>query len=275
MTNGKRNWNRALLVAAIMALAAVPVWGIGSRIAVAGVESYETLKIFGESLKIVKENYAEEVTTKDLIYSAVDGMLKNLDPHSSFMDPGEYKEMQMDTKGYFYGVGMELGIKEGSITVIAPIDDSPASEAGIKAGDKIIKVDDTYVKDMSITEVVKLIRGDKGTKVNLLIMREGFDGPKNFELTRAEIKLQSVKSKELESGYGYVRLTGFQDKTHEDLKRALDKLGSSDAKFKGLVIDLRNNPGGLLKQAVLISDLFLDSGTIVSIKGRVKEQNSE
>jgi carboxyl-terminal processing protease len=259
----------------VVAVFLYPFVGISQRVAAVENEDYEKLKIFTDVVGIIQENYTEEVDTTELIYGAVRGMLRGLDPHSSFMTSEEYKEMQVDTKGAFGGIGIEIGIREGVLTVIAPIEDTPAFRAGVKAGDRIIKIEDKHTKDMSLTDAVKLMRGPKGTNVTIWVMREGFEELKPFELTRAIIKVKSVKSRVLEDGFGYVRIAQFQEKTSAEIEKALVGLGSKDGKLKGLVIDLRSNPGGLLQQAVAVSDKFLKSGVIVSTKGRASGQDMD
>lgn len=246
--------------------------GINYKVSAVSVKAYENMRIFTDALATVQENYAEEVDPKALIYGAIKGMLQNLDPHSSFMPPEDYKEMQVETKGSFGGIGIEIGVRDNILTVISPIEDTPAFKAGIKAGDKIVKINEKSTKDLSLTEAVKLMRGPKGTKVTIHIMREGFKEPKPFEIIREIIEVKSVKFKTLEDGIGYIRITQFQERTGSDLENALDKIGSRKENFKGLILDMRNNPGGLLNQAVEVSDKFLTSGMIVYTKGRVAGQ---
>lgn len=234
--------------------------------------TYDELKTFTEVLDIVQHSYVKTPDSKALIYGAIKGMLNALDPHSSFLTPDEFKELQIETKGEFGGVGIEITIKDGWLTVVSPIEDTPAYKAGIKAGDKIVKINGKPTKDMNLTEAVKLIRGPKGTKVTLTIWREGFTEPKDFEITRGIISIKSVKAKTLEPGYGYVRLTSFQENTASELQKALLKLEKENSPLKGIVLDLRNNPGGLLDQAVKVADEFLDKGLIVYTKGRLKGQ---
>ncbi|MCD6319424.1 MAG: S41 family peptidase [Candidatus Desulfofervidaceae bacterium] len=234
--------------------------------------TYDELKIFTEVLDIVQHSYVETPKSKDLIYGAIKGMLNALDPHSSFLTPDEFKELQIETKGEFGGVGIEITIKDGWLTVVSPIEDTPAYKAGIKAGDKIVKINGKPTKDMNLTEAVKLIRGPKGTKVTLTIWRDEFTEPKDFEITRGIISIKSVKAKTLEPGYGYVRLTSFQENTTSELQKALLKLEKENSPLKGIILDLRNNPGGLLDQAVKVADEFLDKGLIVYTKGRLKGQ---
>ncbi|MDH4193102.1 MAG: S41 family peptidase [Nitrospirota bacterium] len=230
-------------------------------------EPYEELQVFAEVLSQVKKHYVEETNTKDLIQGALRGMLAGLDPHSSFMTPDMFKEMQVETKGEFGGLGIQIGIKNNRLTVISPIEDTPAFEAGIQPGDTIVKVDDKPTKDLTLMEAVQQMRGPRGTTVQLTIEREGLENPLVFTIKRDIIKIQSVRSKLLEGNVGYVRLSQFQEATAEDLTTELEKLVSKD--IQGLIIDLRNNPGGLLTAAVGVSEQFLDSGRlVVSIQGR-------
>ncbi|TAL27200.1 MAG: S41 family peptidase [Nitrospirae bacterium] len=234
-------------------------------------EGYEELKIFTEVLSIVKRNYVEDVKIKDMIYGAIKGMLNSLDPHSGFMPPEAYKEMQVDTKGEFGGVGIQIGVKEGALTVIAPIEDTPADKAGIKAGDKIIKISGESTRDMSLHDAVGKMRGQKGTAVVLTIMREGWKETKDFTIVRDIIKVKSVKAKVLEDKIGHVKINQFQEKTASDLDSALSKILKEGA--TSLILDLRNNPGGLLNSAVEVSGQFLPPGkVVVFIKGRTGER---
>lgn len=230
-------------------------------------ENYEDLQIFAEVLAQVKKHYVEDTETKDLIHGAIRGMLNGLDPHSSYMTPDMYKEMQVETKGEFGGLGIQIGIKENRLTVISPIEDTPAFEAGIQAGDIITKVEELLTKDMTLMEAVQKMRGPKGTKVTLTIVREGTESPLIFSLTRDIIKIQSVRSKVFEETTGYIRISQFQESTPDDLAAAL--AGLKEKEIQGLILDLRNNPGGLLTAAVGVSEQFLESGKlVVSIKGR-------
>lgn len=238
---------------------------------------YESIELFTDVMAIVKKSYVEEVDTKKLIYGAINGMLASLDPHSSFMPPDVYKEMKIDTKGAFGGLGIEITIKDGILTVISPIEDTPAFKAGIKAGDQIFKIDDKFTKDLNINDAVKRMRGQKGTKVTLTIMREGFDKPKEFPLIRDIVQVRSVRSNLLGDGYGYIRIAQFQEKTDEDLAKSLKKLKEeSKGELKGLVLDLRNDPGGLLDQAVRVADHFTEEGKmIVYTEGREKDSKMQ
>jgi len=229
-------------------------------------ELYKYLKLFSQILKLIETEYVEDVKSKDLIYGAIQGMLKTLDPYSTLLKPDEYKELQIETKGSFTGIGIEITIKDGILTVVAPIEDTPAWRAGLKAGDKIIKINDKSTKGMSLFEAVKLLRGPKGTKVNLTILRNDRDII-NVTIVRDVIPIRSVKAKMVEPGYGYIRITSFQQNTPEELVKALKKL-EGNGTLKGLIIDLRNNPGGLLSSAIKVADEFLNKGVIVSIKGK-------
>ncbi len=230
-------------------------------------EVYRRLKQFTEIMEIIRKEYVEEVDYDRLIIGAIKGMLQSLDPYSSYLTPDMMKEMEIETKGIFGGIGIEIGIKDGILTVISPIEDTPAWKAGLKAGDKILKINGEPTKGLSLMECVKRLRGPKGTKVTITILREGFSEPKDFTIVRDIIKIQSVKSKELEPGYLYLRITQFQEETTKDLREAIVVYGKKTP-IKGLILDLRNNPGGLLDQAVGVADLFLKEGVIVSVKTR-------
>jgi carboxyl-terminal processing protease len=237
-------------------------------------QTYDQIRLFSEALSIVQKNYVEEPDPQELVRGAIKGMLTSLDPHSSFMTPDMYKEMQIDTQGEFQGIGITIGIRDDILTVIAPIDDTPAFRAGILAGDKIVKIENTTTKDMSLMEAVKLMRGPKGTKVTISIVREGTPEPIEYTITRDVIPLYSVKTKDIDPAIGYVRITSFQKKTSTEFREALEKTRNEkgDA-FKGLVLDLRNNPGGLLVSAIEVADQFIKNGPIVSTKGRMKNQD--
>lgn len=238
---------------------------------------YESIELFTDVMSIIKKSYVEEVDTKKLIYGAINGMLSSLDPHSSFMPPDTYKEMKIDTKGAFGGLGIEISIKDGVLTVISPIEDTPAFKAGIKAGDMILKIDDKFTKDLNINDAVKRMRGVKGTKVILTIMREGFEKPKEFPLVRDIIQVKSVRFSLMDGGYGYVRIAQFQEKTDEDLTKALKTLKEENkGELKGLVLDMRNDPGGLLEQAFKVADHFIPEGQmVVYTEGREKDSKMQ
>jgi carboxyl-terminal processing protease len=224
-------------------------------------EDYEQLKTFTEVLSMVRKHYVEEVITKDLIYGAIKGMLNSLDPHSTFMSPDAYKEMRVDTKGEFGGLGIQIGIKDGILTVIAPIEDTPAFRAGIKAGDKIIKIEGAFTKDMTLHDAVTKMRGKPKTPITISIIRKEWKDTKDFTIIRDIIKIKSVKSKVIEDTIGYIKVSQFQEKTGSELSKSLAKLRNE--KIEGLVLDLRNNPGGLLKSAIDVSNKFLPRGKLV------------
>jgi carboxyl-terminal processing protease len=223
-------------------------------------ETYEELKTFSEVLNQVQKHYVDETKPKDLIQGAIRGMLSTLDPHSAYMTPEMYKEMQVETRGEFGGVGIQIGVKDNRLAVIAPIEGTPAYRAGIKAGDFIIKVNDDSTKDLTLMDAVQKMRGPKGSKVNLTIQRDGTADPLVFTLVRDTIKIESVKSKVIDN-LGYVRLTQFQEATGRDLSKAIKQF--KEQKVQGTILDLRNNPGGLLTAAVDVSEQFLPSGKLV------------
>jgi carboxyl-terminal processing protease len=236
----------------------------------------ETLRIFTEVFGKVKSDYVESVEDKKLLEDAIHGMLAGLDPHSSYLSPESYKEMRIGTEGKFGGLGIEVTMENGFVKVVAPIDDTPAQRAGIKAGDVITRLDGTPVKGMSLNEAVKKMRGEPGTDIRLTVVREGEDKPLEFEITRAVIRITSVKGSMIEPGYAYVRVSQFQAGTADAVRRKLSKLKKeADGKLKGLVLDLRNNPGGVLNGAVSVSDLFLSNGVIVSTRGRDDDSRVE
>jgi len=238
-------------------------------------QDYESLETFTNILSVVKKNYVEDVETKNLVNGAINGMLNSLDPHSAFLTPELYKDLQMDTQGRFGGLGIEITIKNGVLTVVSPIEDTPAARAGIKPGDMIFKIEDEFTKDMTLVDAVKKMRGPKGSKITISIKREGIPELINVPLVRDTIRVQSVRSRVLEEGYGYIRLAQFQERSDRDLQRALEKFTADKGGIKGLVLDLRNNPGGLLTQAVRIADFFLDSGLIVYTEGRIESQKQK
>ena len=241
-----------------------------------GQEAYEYLKTYSDVIDIVKKNYVDSVKDRDLIYASIKGMVESLDPHSSFLTPEMYKDMQTETKGQFGGIGIEITVKDGFPTVITAIEDTPAYKAGMKAGDHIIKIDGKPTKSMGLVDVVKLIRGQKGKAVILTVVREGFTMPKDFSVVRDVIMVKSVKFRMLDDKYGYIRLTQFQERTGKDLDNAVKELQkAAKSGLKGILLDLRNNPGGLLDQAVEVSDKFLSDGLITYIEGRKSEQKAK
>jgi carboxyl-terminal processing protease len=232
----------------------------------------EQLKVFAQALDVVEKHFVEKKTTKDLVYGAIKGAAGTLDPHSSFMNPEEFKELQVETKGKFSGIGIEITLRNRILTVVSPISGTPAFRAGIKAGDQIVKVDGTPTKNITLTEAVRKIRGSKGSKVTLTINREDFTHPKDFSIVRDIIPIRSVKARLIEGGYGYIRVANFQDQTDRDLRNFLQKMRQHKVPLKGLILDLRNDPGGLLDQAVMVADEFLTSGLIVKTEGRDARQ---
>jgi carboxyl-terminal processing protease len=275
MSSFKKHRSSLLLVLFCFSLVFVLSGQVVNSVSAIPREDYESLETFTSILSIVKKNYVDDVNAKDLVAGAINGMLSSLDPHSAYLTPDLYKELQMDTQGRFGGLGIEITVRNGILTVVSPIEDTPAYKAGVKAGDQIIKIEDEYTKDMTLVEAVKKMRGNKGTKIAISIKREGVSDLLTFNLVRDTIRVQSVRSRTLEDGYGYIRLAQFQERTDRDLQRALEKLSQEKGGLKGLVLDLRNNPGGLLTQAVRVSDMFLDSGMIVYTEGRLEAQKQK
>ncbi|MBF0188275.1 MAG: S41 family peptidase [Magnetococcales bacterium] len=260
---------RTLLVVAVMAFGLLHV-GIGNVLAVSQI-TYEKLKVFSEVYALIKSSYVEEVDEKSLLYGAIDGMLETLDPHSSFLTPESFNEMKVDTRGEFGGLGIEITRGNRAIKVVSPIEDTPAFRAGMKAGDLIVRIDEESTQDMDLMEAVKKMRGKPGTDITLTVARKGKREPLKFTLTRAVIKIRSVKWRMEEDKIAYIRVIQFNEQTYPLLERAVDELKGKvkDGKLNGLVLDLRNDPGGLLDQAVQVADAFLDEGRIVYTKGRL------
>ena len=256
---------KKFLIAALMLLLTGVL--IGQGMVQAKPDTYEELKSFTQSLELVKRNYVEDPNSKELIEGAIRGMISNLDPHSSYMPERAFKEMNMDIKGEFQGVGIQIGVKNQQLTVIAPIEDTPAFRAGLAAGDKILKINDEWTKDMTIEQAVDKMRGPKGTQVRLLIIREGWDKPKEFKITRDVIKVQSVKSKMLDNEIGYLKIIQFQGQTGQEVEKALNGLETKG--LKKLILDMRNNPGGILDASVDVSSMFLPKDKlVVYLQGR-------
>ncbi|MCL7941413.1 S41 family peptidase [Halomonas sp. ATCH28] len=258
----------ALLPAALLALAPLPVAAQGQSpeddLPVAEIQA------FAEVFERIKRAYVEEVEDADLLRNAMRGMLSELDPHSAYLDSEEFESLRESTEGEFGGVGIEVGMEDGQLTVITPIDDTPASRAGLQSRDKILRIDDTPTDRLSLQEAVNLMRGDPGTEIRLTILRQGENAPQEVTLTREVIRTESVKSELLEAGYGYLRVSQFQTRTGEQVGSAIRRL-ERDAPLKGLVLDLRNNPGGVLQAAVDVADAFLDEGLIVYTEGRLPD----
>jgi len=249
---------------------------------------YRDLSLFSNVLRLVRENYVEEVDETDLVRGAVHGMLRELDPHSSYLDPSAHREMQVDTKGEFHGLGIEImKQRDGFIEIVAPIDGTPASRAGLRARDQVVAICPTEkpedwtepcrsTKNMELHEAVIHMRGRKGSKITIHILRDGFEAPAPYEIVRDVVKVDSVEGRTLESGYAYVRVRSFQERTGEDLRRIMGSLREeAGGTFSGFVLDLRDNPGGLLDQAVRVADVWLSEGLIVYTQGRVESQRQE
>ncbi len=230
---------------------------------------FEKLKIFSLVVHEIQNKFVEEPDGSEMVYGAIGGMLSTLDPHSSFLTPDEMKEFQQETQGSFFGVGIEISTKDGILTVVSPIEGTPAYRAGLQSGDQILEIDGETTKDMSLTEAVKLIRGPKGTKVQFTINREGAKSLKEFDVVRDLIPIHSVRSEVLEPGYGYLRIMSFQADTAEEALEALEEFPP----LKGLILDVRNDPGGLLDQSIAVSSLFLGEKLVVETKGRLPDQN--
>ena len=265
---------KVVLLILLVFLAGVTIGVVRSqKVSALSNSTYEDLKVFTDVLGLLQKEYVEETKPTELIQGAIKGMLETLDPHSAYMPPTAYKEMQEDTRGRFEGLGIEITVKEGILTVVSPIEDTPAFKAGILAGDQILKIEAEFTKNMTLLDAVKRLRGPKGTKVTITIMREGFTKPREFSLVRDVIPVRSVRYELLDKQYGYIRLSQFQEKTDADFDKALKALEEeSKGSLKGLILDMRNNPGGLLDQAVKVADRFLDSGVIVSVEGRKEDQ---
>ena len=231
----------------------------------------EQLRNFSDIFERIKQDYVEEVDDSELLENAIRGMLAGLDPHSTYLDPEEYRELKIGTSGQFGGLGIHVGMEDGFVKVISPIDDTPAFHAGLKSGDLIIRLDDKPVKGMSLNDAVNIMRGKPGTKIELTVMRKGEPDPMSFTIERAIINVKSVRKTMLAKDFGYVRISTFQSHTADHLKDAIENLVKENKEpLRGLVIDLRNNPGGILNAAAEVSDLFLEDGLIVYTKGRAK-----
>jgi carboxyl-terminal processing protease len=270
---GKKLVFLAVAVAACTVVALHPATG---RVANAARNGYEQLESFARIISIVQKNYVDDVETDALIEGAINGVMSALDPHSAYLTPDLYSELRIDTRGRFGGLGIEITMRDDVLTIITPLDDTPAFRAGAKPGDRIIAIDGQLTKGMSLMKAVSLMRGPKDTDVTLTVARESEVELVSMTITRAVIKVASIKDIDLREGdYGYIKLAQFQEGTSRELRKALDELRdqADDGVLDGLVLDLRNNPGGLLDQAVTVSDAFLDAGLIVYTDGRVQAQN--
>ncbi len=234
-------------------------------------ERYADLQNFSKVLNLIQQYYVEEVDTKKLIYGAIKGMLRELDPHTNFMPPDIFRDFESETSGEFGGLGIEISIQNGILTIVSPIEDAPAWVAGIKAGDKVISIDNNTTKGMSLVEASQFLKGKKGTNVVLRVVRESEERPRDITVTRGSVKIKSVKYTDLGDGFAYIKITSFIENTSRDLQKAIESHQKANkGKVVGLLIDLRRNPGGLLEQAVKVSDMFLKDGVIVSTIGRNK-----
>ena len=238
----------------------------------AEIDIYKKIDLFGEVLEKINKEYVDEINQSESMDSAINGLLQSLDPYSSYMSPEIFKEMQTETSGKFGGLGIEVGMEAGVVKVISPIDDTPASRAGIKAGDYIVKINNTQVQGKSLSEAVDLMRGPVGSSIELAVRRRGVKKALTFNITREIIEVQSVKSDLLDNNIGYIRLTSFNDNSSQQIEKQIEKLKKNE-NLNSFILDLRNNPGGLLSQAIKISDFFLEDGEIVSTKSRKKSEN--
>ncbi|NUM88137.1 MAG: S41 family peptidase [Bdellovibrionales bacterium] len=244
------------------------VWALPALTAEVSNEKYDGIALFGRVINFVEKQYVEKVSTRDLVYGAIKGMLEALDPHSNFLPPDIYKQLKSDTSGKFGGVGVEVWVpKDGVLTVVNPMEDTPAWRAGIKSGDRIIKIDGTSTKGMSMVEVNSRMRGEPGSKIHITVQRDGAAQPLDFEVRRETINIRSVKHEMLTGKVGWVKVNQFQEKSAREIGAAIKDM-ESKGKLSGLILDLRNNPGGLLDEAVETANLFVDSGVIVSTIGR-------
>ena len=249
-------------------------WGATTSKAVIAIaqDKYAELQTFSKVLNLVQQYYVEEVNVKKLIQGAIKGMLEELDPHTNYMNPELFKEFENETSGEFAGLGIEISIQDEVLTIISPIEDTPAYIAGIQAGDKVVSIDGKSTKGLSLIECAHLIKGKNGSIIKLMVYRKGFEKPKEFSIKRGVVKVHSVKPVDLNDGYLYVRVTSFIENTGKELKATIDKETKKNKEIKGMIIDLRNNPGGLLSQAISISDMFLNDGIIVSTIGRNRKE---
>ena len=237
----------------------------------AEIDIYKKIDLFGEVLEKINKEYVDEIDQSESMDSAINGLLQSLDPYSAYMSPKIFEEMQTETKGEFGGLGIEVSMEAGVVKVISPIDGTPASRAGLKAGDYIVKIDNIQVQGKSLSEAVDIMRGPVGTSIELIVRRRGVKKALTFNIVREVIQVQSVKSEIIDENIGYIRLTSFNDNSSDQIKKQINEL-KKNKKLNSFILDLRNNPGGLLSQAIKITDFFLENGEIVSTKSRKKSE---
>jgi carboxyl-terminal processing protease len=272
MTGNRYGRTKLWLVLVVTIVFSTAGAGFYHRLSADSDETYKGLKLFSDIIEIIQKNYVDPVEPKDLIEKAIQGMVSSLDPHSALLPPEAYEELRIDTEGKFTGIGIHVTMRDSFVTVVSPIEGTPAYKAGVKAMDKIVKVDGVITSELR--DAVKRMRGPKGTTVIITIVRETVKEPIDFTLVRDVIPIESVKFTSLETGYGYLRITNFREQTTDDVVAALDNFENSATPSKGLVLDLRDNPGGILSQAISVSDLFIEEGTILTIKGRLDKHNN-
>ncbi|AFX99867.1 S41 family peptidase [Bdellovibrio bacteriovorus] len=271
MQSLKRYWKTYILGGALLLVLFIMA-ETGFQVRAFAQERYADLQNFSKVLNLIQQYYVEEVNTKKLVYGAIKGMLRELDPHTNFMPPEMFKDFETETSGEFGGLGIEISIQNGILTIISPIEDAPAWEAGIKAGDKVVAIDGTTTKGMSLAEASVMMRGKKGSKIVLRVVRDNEDKPRDITVVRGSVKIKSVKYTDLGDGFAYVRITSFIENTSKDLQKVVETHIKNNKNMSGLLIDMRRNPGGLLDQAIKVSDMFLKQGTIVSTIGRNKNE---
>ena len=266
---------KGLTAGTLLALLLANIQGVTAQSQSADDLPLEELRVFTEVYERIQSDHVESVDDEELVRNAIRGMLQGLDPHSAYLAASEYQQLREGTRGEFGGLGIEVGMEDGFIKVIAPIDGTPADAAGIEPGDLIIRIDEQSVKGLDLQEAVELMRGDPGTEIGLSILREGEDAPIEITLERDIIQVESVRARMLEPGFGYLRISQFQSRTGEDVLEAVDELRHESGSLDGLVLDLRNNPGGVLDAAVGVADAFISNGVIVSTDGRVESARNE
>ncbi len=265
---------KVVFVVLLAIAVSIPLAGGAAWAVKATGKIYDYLRIFNQALALIQSKYVEEVDPKELIYGAIDGMVRELDPHSAFLRPEFMQEMNVNAKGTFGGLGIEITKEKDYVLIVAPIEDTPAFRAGLKSGDRIVAIEGESTRDMTIMDAVKRLRGEPGTQVTITVERDEWDKPRDITLTREVIEVKTVKFRPINEGIGYIKITSFNLQTYSALRSALKELARSGHLKNGLVLDLRNNPGGLLDVSVKVADLFLDGGVVVRIKGRSKCQSS-